>query len=284
MKRKSKFLERIRFKYRVSILNENTLEEAWYTRLSRVSVFLWVCTLIVLTFSLLALFILFTPIKHYLPGYGDTSMRGLLLNEALRIDSVQHELKLQEEYLSILRNILSGEVQNDTIKSLDTLAMIERERIAIEKSQIEADFQAQFEEKERYNLTLFEGKQEVLTYVFFKPTNGVVTSSFSAEEKRFGISLSTSPNENVVSVLAGTVLYVSLSFDYEWVMIIQHDNDYISIYKHNSRVFKKVGDLVRGGESIAIVGNTSENEPGREFYFELWKKGTPINPEDVIAF
>ena len=104
-------------------------------------------------------------------------------------------------------------------------------------------------------------------------------------EKQFGISMITSPNESVVSVLEGTVVYAAFTFDFGWVIQIQHDDNYVSIYKNNTQLLKKVGDAVRAGESIALTGEaTAGKKTGTQFYFELWKQGKPINPEEVIIF
>lgn len=279
----STFWDKIRFKYRVSILNENTLEEAWHARLSRISVFVWVCLLILITFGILTLLILYTPLKHYLPGYGDTSIRAELLDESMKVDSLARQLAMQSEYLSVLQGIVSGELKTDSVMPLDSIALQQRAHIQLEKSKIEQEFCENFETEEKYNLSILGDKQDAQMSVFFRPTQGVLSSDFSIADRRFGISIAAAPNEHVMSVLDGTVVYATLTMDFQWVIMVQHEGEYLSVYKNNSRVLKKVGDRVRAGETIAIVGNTTTNEPGTQFYFELWRKGTPVNPADVIA-
>ncbi len=120
--------------------------------------------------------------------------------------------------------------------------------------------------------------------MFFRPTKGVISSSFNMGEGQYGINIITSPNESVVSVLAGTVVYAAFTFDFGWVIQVQHEDNYLSIYKNNTRLLKKAGDKVKAGEGIAVTGEKAESKTGTQFYFELWKQGKPVNPEDVIIF
>ena len=136
----------------------------------------------------------------------------------------------------------------------------------------------------KYNLASIDGKPNENIYVFFRPVQGVISSSFDLSEQQFGIYFITSPNETVMSVLGGTVVYAAFTFDFGWVIELMHENNYLSIYKNNTRLLKKVGDEVKAGESIAITGNVAGKKAGNQFYFELWKQGKPIDPEEVIQF
>jgi len=278
------FIEKLRFKYRVSILNENTLEESWHVRLSRFSVFMMVSSFIVLTFILLTILIFTTPISHYLPGYGDAGNRTNIIKESMRTDSLVQQVDLQEGYVDIIKGIITGKMDPDSIASLDSIALKQRAKILVEKSNREKKFVENFEKEEKYNLASIDTKPTENSYVFFRPTRGVISSSFNLAEQKYGIYLITSPNESVVSVLDGTVVYDAFTFDYGWVVQVQHENNYLSIYKNNTRVLKKVGDEVKAGECIAITGDATGKKVGSQFYFELWKQGKPVDPEEVIIF
>lgn len=278
------FIQKMRFKYRVSILNENTLEESWYVRLSRFSVFMFGSTFILLTFIVLTILIFATPISRYLPGYGDAGNRTKIIQESMRADSMVQQIDLQSGYLGIVKEIITGKIKPDSIASLDSVELKEKARVFIEKSKKEKEFVGKFEEEEKFNLGSLETKPNEDMYVFFRPTRGVISSSFDLSEQQFGIYLITSPNESVLSVLGGTVIYAAFTFDFGWVIEVQHENNYISIYKNNTRLLKKVGDQVKAGESIAITGDASGKKAGAQFYFELWKQGKAINPEEVIIF
>ncbi len=278
------FLQKMRFRYRVSIMNENTLEEAWYLRLSRFSVFIYVSFLIFLTFTLLALVIIYTPLKYYLPGYGNPDERLDIINKTLQIDSLLHQMEIQSTYLDMVKGIVTGDLSKDSLLLSDSISLENRAEVLMEKSKAEREFVEKYEEEEKYNLSALVSKETKSVFVFFKPTKGVITSSFNPKEKAYGISMVTTPHETVVSVLSGTVIYTSYSLDYGWVMQVQHEENYLSIYKFNTQLLKKVGDYVKAGEAIAFTGDDRELKTGNHFYFELWQQGKAINPEEMIIF
>lgn len=276
--------QKLRFQYRVSVLNENTLEESWHIRLSRLSVLIYGSALVLITFILLTVLIFTTPIRFYLPGYGDSGNRGRIISQSMYTDSLLNKIELQSGYLAMLKDIIAGEVKVDSIVSLDSTEMVNTAKEYLNKSKKEKEFVEKFEREEKYNLTTIESKSNENMYVFFRPTKGVISSTYSLSEKQYGISIITSPNETVLSVLAGTVVYAAFTFEFGWVIQVQHENNYLSIYKNNTQLLKKVGDNVKAGEGIAITGGNNRDKSGIQFYFELWKQGKPVNPEDVIIF
>ena len=276
--------QKIRFQYRVSVLNENTLEESWHIRLSRLSVLIYGSALVLVTFVLLTILIFTTSIRFYLPGYGDSGNRGRIISQSMYTDSLLNKIELQSGYLAMLKDIISGEIKVDSIVSFDSVQMVNTAKEYLDKSKKEKEFVEKFEREEKYNLTTIDSKSNENMYVFFRPTKGVISSTYSLSEKQYGISIITSPNETVLSVLAGTVVYAAFTFDFGWVIQVQHENNYLSIYKNNTQLLKKVGDNVKAGEGIAITGGNNRDKSGVQFYFELWKQGKPVNPEDVIIF
>lgn len=280
----TEFIDKMRFRYRVSIMNENTLEESWHTRLSRFSVLIYAVSLFLATFILLTILIYITPLKHYLPGYGDTGNRSTIMQNSLRTDSIVRELQHQQAYLSVLKDIIAGNPKNDTVKSLDSIGLKERATVLTKKSKQEKEFLNDYESSEKYNISTINTPQEENKLVFFRPVSGVVASQFNPQEGKFGISIITSPQENVLSVLEGTVVNAAFTFDYSWIISVQHNNDYLSLYKNNNKLLKRIGDFVKAGESIAITGNQEGKKTSSHFYFEMWQKGKPINPQEVITF
>ena len=278
------FFQKLRFQYRVSVLNENTLEESWHIRLSRLSVLIYASSLIIMTFILITILIFTTPIRFYLPGYGESGNRGKIISESMYVDSLLQEIELQSGYLTVLKKVIEGEIKPDSIATLDSAQMKQVAVEYLEKTKAEKEFTEKFEREEKYNLSTIQAETNQNIYVFFRPTKGVISSSFNMGEGQYGINIITSPNESVVSVLAGTVVYAAFTFDFGWVIQVQHEDNYLSIYKNNTRLLKKAGDKVTAGEGIAVTGEKAENKTGTQFYFELWKQGKPVNPEDVIIF
>lgn len=281
-KDKRPFLEKMRFRYRVSVMNENSLEEKLFFRLSRLSVFFYLCVFIVITFFVLATLIYITPLRYYLPGYGDPGNRETVIAEALRADSLERQMNLQMAYLNVIRNVMLGNMDMDEKQPLDSLLAWDRiiEDI-VEPSERELRFIEQFEEEERFNLSIISPRAREDAYVFFRPVRGIVEQPYNPLENFHGVSVITSPNENVLSVLDGTVIFADFSFNNGWIIQIQHEGNFISMYKNNTRLLRRVGEIVRAGESIAITGSV---DAGNSFYFELWHNGRTINPENVISF
>jgi len=276
--------QRLSFKYRVSVMNENTLEESWHIRLSRISVFLFGSALVLFTFVLLTVLIFTTPIKHYLPGYGDSGNRAKIIQESLQVDSLMRAIQQQNKYLTVMRAIIDGRVKPDSIASLDSVALKKQAEILDKKSETEDEYVKKYEEDEKYNLGSITVKPKENGLVFFRPTSGVISSGFNPSADHYGISIITSPNESVQSVLDGTVVFAAFTFDSGWVIQVQHENNYLSVYKNNIRLLKKTGDDVKAGESIAVAGEGGAKKNYSQFYFELWKMGKPVNPEEVIIF
>ncbi len=277
------FLQRLKFKYRVSFLDENTLEEAWYVRLSRLSVFFYLCLFFIITFFLFAVLIITTPIRYYLPGYGDEGNRETVIAESMRADSLQNQMDLQGDYLDIVKDIIAGNIQVEEVEALDSFVVDRKNTLAlVEKSAAEKNFVEHFEDEEKFNLLTIGSNSNENAYVFFRPVRGILAKTYNPAESFYGISVITSPNENVLSVLDGTVIFADYSFDWGWVIQVQHEGNFISIYKNNTRLLKSVGQMVRAGENIAVTGDPQKKD--NHFYFELWNQGNAINPENVIIF
>ena len=81
---------------------------------------------------------------------------------------------------------------------------------------------------------------------------------------------------------ARIVIFSDWTLDDGFVIAVQHNNDLISFYKHNSVLHKKNGNFVEAGEVLAVIGNTGESTDGIHLHFELWKDGIAINPTSFI--
>ena len=270
------FWQRFRFKFRVSVLNENTLNEVWHIRLSRAGVILMATGLFIIIFALISVLIWFTPLNRYLPGY-NANLRSDIVEQVARVDSLGEQVHLQKQYIEAMRSVLAGEISTDTVMSLDSLAIVQREQLLEAKNAVTEGFLNQYEQKEREQLILFNQPQSVPVVTMFRPARGIVKQQFSERDHRYGIVLETADKQPVASVLTGTVVAAMPSVTDKWCIIIQHENDYISIYKNMSKPRYTVGDKVDTG---TIVGATAANV----LTFELWQKGHPINPQNMIIF
>lgn len=274
-KKKNSLWRKLRKQYRISVLDNNTLAEHMHIHLNGWGAIVVAAVLFLLTMGLFSLMILYTPIKNYLPGYSE-DIRHQLIEESTRLDSLGTSLELHRQYLDIIKQIMVGEVQTDTMQHVDSMFIITKEQLLEAKSEATQEFIAQYEAKEKDNLQLFYVANTTPVLSFFRPAHGVILQSFSEKEQRYGVLIQTPENENVTAVLAGTVMYVNYEIGNTYSMMVQHQN-YLSIYRNITKVLKHVGDAVEAGETIAIMGNQA-------LIFELWQAGTAINPEEVIAF
>lgn len=277
------FWHNIKFKYKLTIINENTLEEVvgiHVSKLNGLSVLLFACTII---FIIAASIIVFTPLRNYLPGYMNSEVREMVVSNALRADSLRLALEKQNRYIMNIQDIFSGKIHVDTIQSIDSLTNLRAEQL-MERTKEEEEFRQQYEEKERYNLRAIDNSNAVSGLIFFKPVNGVKEVNFNPEEKHYGIDILTSDNENVVAILDGTVIMATYTVSDGYVIQVQHAQNFISIYKNCGSLMKEPGDKVKGGDVIALVGKGNDEHKESYLHFELWRRGVPINPGNYVVF
>lgn len=278
------FWHRIRFKYKLSFFNETTLEEVWSFHLSKLSAFTSLALFAFFLIAVTSLIIIKTPIRNYLPGYLDVEIRKEIVQNALRADSLERMLTVQALYLDNVAGILSGTLPIDSIKTIDSLAQADA-NFEIPRSAAEQKFLRTLEEEEKYNLTVLNPTAFLSEGVFFyKPVSGIISSSYDANIRHYGIDIAAEPKESVIATLDGTVVYTGFDPNYGNVIQVQHKNGFLSIYKHNELILRQLGDQVVAGEAIALVGNTGKLSTGSHLHFELWYKGVPMNPEEYIVF
>lgn len=278
------FWHRIRFKYKLSFFNEGTLEEVWSFRLSQLSAFATLALFAFMLITFTALIIIKTPIRNYLPGYLDVEIRKEIMQNTLRADSLERMIAIQSLYLNNVAGILSGTMPLDSIRQVDSLAQSQAD-FEIPRSEKELEYVKEYEEAEKYNLAVLNPNEVPTDGVFFyKPVNGIVSSHYDSSLRHYGVDLVAAPKESVLSTLDGTVVFAGFEPNFGNIIQVQHKNGFLSIYKHNELLLKEIGNRVVAGEAIALVGNTGKLSTGPHLHFELWYKGTPVNPEEYIAF
>ena len=285
MKKKGKkaFWHNIKFKYKLTVINENTLEEVVGIHVSKLNGLSWLILSVTVIFLIAASIIAFSPLKNYLPGYMNSEIRAQVVTNALRADSLQQMLQRQQLYIMNIQDIFRGNVKVDTVHSIDSLTVLRADSL-LEKNKQEEEFIKQYEEKERYNLTNINANTAARNFIFYRPTRGRMIANFNAKEKHFGVDIAANPNESVLATLDGTVILADYTAEMGYVIQIQHKQDYVSVYKHCGALLKKQGDVVKAGDVIALVGKGDSKGKGSLLYFELWNKGNAIDPSKYIVF
>jgi murein DD-endopeptidase MepM/ murein hydrolase activator NlpD len=274
------FKEKMRFKYKLSFMNENTLEEVFSFHLSRYTSFVILFLSAVCFMTLTGLVIIRTPVRNYLPGYLDSDMREDIFKNILITDSLEKALERQTLYLDNVRAILRGEIKVDEAPPMDSIMDVSN--INLEKSKRTAEFVKNYEEEEKYNLS--GGIDNLEKPMFYKPVKGLISSTFNVREKHYGVDIASMPSESVLATMKGTVIFTGYDPNAGYVIQLQHPNGFVSVYKHNAKLLKTQGETAHAGEVIALAGNTGELSTGVHLHFELWFDGKPVDPNEYISF
>jgi len=282
-KKKGKLKQKLTDKYRLVVLNEDTFEERFSLKLSRLNVFVlsgfFSILLVVLTITLIA----FTPIKEYIPGYSSTLLKKNALIATLKTDSLKTQLSILENYTKALRPVLTGELKPEEADSL----FLQQERIIINENALAATkadsiFREEVDSRDRF--PIINNSQSNVKLVFFAPLNGQISQGFDPSSKHFAVDILANTGSPIKAIADGTVIFSGWTTETGYVIILKHSNNYISVYKHNGNLLKEQSDFVQSGEAIASVGSTGELTTGPHLHFELWSDGYALDPLKYIDF
>jgi murein DD-endopeptidase MepM/ murein hydrolase activator NlpD len=284
MSKQTKKSGKWRSKFRLVILNDYDFEEKLSIKLSRLNVFVIIGISAILLIGSTILLIAFTPLKEYIPGYSSPALKRQAYANIVRVDSLERALSQYDQYLQIIRGVISDEPLDflgDTNAQESQSVNVGR----LEPGGSDSALRQMVEQEELFNIQRSPTAVDVLaSYTFFTPVSGEVTQGFSPDDGHFAVDVVTRPNEPVKACLPGTVLLAEFSAQTGYNIVIQHRNNLISVYKHNSVLFKSQGDIVRASEVIGMVGNTGQMSTGPHLHFEIWHEGRPVNPELFIRF
>jgi murein DD-endopeptidase MepM/ murein hydrolase activator NlpD len=281
--RKDRIKKQLFTKNRLVILNEETFEEIFSLKLTLINVFL-VATLGTFTIIFVTTYIIaFTPLKEYIPGYSSSKLKQEATNLALKSDSLSTLLENNERYLTSVRKVLTGDVDHmklnkDSIKA----AEIESLDTDLNPSKAELELRKKVAMEDKYNL--FETAKPKVDLVLFPPVQGPITQKYNAREKHFAVDIALPKNTPIKSVANGTVIFADWTPTNGNVIILRHNNEFLSVYKHCESLTISQGDVVKTSEVIAIGGTSGEQSTGIHLHFELWKDGYPIDPTQFIDF
>ena len=259
------------------MLDDTTLREVFHFRVSLVGA-IGVITVGVVTFILLlSALIVLTPIRNILPGYS-ASLRQQLVEESARVDSLQADLTLQRQYLGVIRQIMTGDIQTDSVQSLDSLQRVERERI-LEQQRSEATeaFKSQYELKERDRLMLFDNMSSRAVQQLYRPVRGAIVQSANPDEHRYYTTIRTAKNEHVLSATRGHIVLIERAEDYSYTIAVQHP-PFMTIYRHIAKPLKTQGAQLEAGDAIGMMDGRKDLE------LEIWDAGVFVDPEKVIVW
>ncbi|MDI1355306.1 MAG: M23 family metallopeptidase [bacterium] len=275
----------LRQRYRLVVLSDTTFGEKISIRLSPWGIIIGTAAIIIVLTSINISLVAFTPLREYIPGYGDVSERKEILQLSIKADSIEQTLEVRDQYITSVLNVFNEKVEAKTGKpGKDTTGKYAH--VNIKPSSNDIEFRREYELKQGKSEAsvaklIYAGLGEV---VFFSPVRGMITNSYDVTEEHFGVDIVTKEDETIKSTLDGTVIFTGFSAEDGNVIHVQHANNSVSIYKHCSAILKTVGTRVKSGEVIAVVGNTGEKSNGPHLHFELWYNGSSVNPAEFVVF
>lgn len=247
--------------YRLVIMDDQTLGEKFSIRLSGWNVVVVVGLLSLLLVVLTTFVIAFTPLREYIPGYGDVKEKSTIIKLSQKADSLDKIMQMQEQYLLKFIRLLS---MTDTSLTTNLISYgRELNTLVVDHS---------------------DSKVTVQKFFLIKPLeNGVLLNDFDIRKGHYGIDLAAKEGSVAVAVDDGVVIFADWTIDGGNTLIMQHSNNLISVYMHNAALLKRKGDVVSRGEPISIIGNTGKNTTGYHLHFELWYNFLPVNPTHFLA-
>lgn len=288
-KKLKRLVKKLRNKYKLLILNDETLEERFSFRLSRLNVFIVIGATALILITATIFIVAFTPLREYIPGYTNVKMQKDLYATILKADSLQDVANRYDLYFEMLQGALSGKAVNEIDSSgISHDGSLQYDTITLNRSIEDSFLRAEIENLDKYNLNYSEGavfsSSSISSFFFFTPLKGKIINGFNPNKKHFGVDIIGKENEAVKSTLDGTVIFSAWTLETGYIIGIQHKANILSIYKHNSALLKKDGNVVKAGEAIAIIGNSGELTTGSHLHFELWYNGNPVDPQNYMAF
>ncbi len=282
--KRKKLMKKLKSRFRLTVINENTFEEKLSYSLTPLNLIVMFGGLLVVFGALIYLLVAYTPLKNYvIPDYADTGLREEAREARLKVDSLMEVTRKNERYMSDLKVILSG---GTLVNAADSAKRDSKDaNLNFQVAEVDDALRQKLSDQDRFSLEVDDNNNASKRgTLLFKPVNGTVSNQFNPREGHYGIDLIAPKDDPVKAVQDGTVIGAAFTADGGNVIQIQHSNNLISVYKHNSVLLKKVGDIVKAGESIAFIGDSGDHSEGPHLHFELWENGVPVNPMNYFSF
>jgi len=288
---KKDWKKKLKEHYRLVVMNNDTFREVGSYRLNLLSLYILISSLIVAFTLLVFTLIVYTPLKRYIPGYGDYAQISKLNALQDKVNKLETELDDQSVYTSNIKKIMTGDIETerdieDKSSNQPVVAPKAISRIP-EDEQLRKQMVMGFSNQNngaKSNKNYLPINLPLESIPFASPVKGIVTSQFELNLQHYGIDIAAPSNTPITAILNGHVIIADWTLETGFTIGIQHDHDIISFYKHNNALLKKVGDSIKTGEAIAIIGNTGTHTTGPHLHFEIWSQGRAVDPSKFVKF
>ena len=283
--KKKDFFKKLLSPYRMVVINEETFEERVQYRITKLSIILGSIFTATSIAGIIYLFIAYTPLKEYIPGYDSSELRKKAVQNLFITDSLITLYNQNLQYLNAVKAVLNEEIlfENPEL-SEQNLQSENQERISFVSTVPEDSLLRAFvSQQDKYNPDLRSSIAKIEP-LLLPPALGPISQQFNLEEEHYAVDIVLKKNTPIKAILEGRVIFAEWTAQTGHVIIVEHNKGILSVYKHNSSLSKKQGDVVQGGEVIALAGNTGDFSTGFHLHFELWIDGYPMDPEKFLNF
>ena len=278
------FFKKLFNDYKVVVSSEDTFEEKFAFKASKINVFVLMLVYSVILISFTISVVFFTQLRELVPGYSSSDLLSRAIYLTQKTDSLESQIELNNKFYKSIEDVLSGKtdefIERDNIP-IDS-SLNDKNLFSISPNSEDSILRNYVDSQDKFNLT--KNELVIENKMFFSPIKGDITQAFNFEENHFAVDIAADTGTPVKSILDGKILFSEWSVDTGHVIIVDHGDNIISVYKHNSKSLKEQNDFVQAGEVIAYSGNQGSLSSGPHLHFELWKNGTPIDPEPLLNF
>ena len=278
------FFKKLFNDYKVVVSSEDTFEEKFAFKASKINVFVLMLVYSVILISFTISVVFFTQLRELVPGYSSSDLLNRAIYLTQKTDSLERQIELNNKFYKSIEDVLSGKtdefIERDNIP-IDS-SLNDKNLFSISPNSEDSILRNYVDSQDKFNLT--KNELVIENKMFFSPIKGDITQAFNFEENHFAIDIAADIGTPVKSILDGKILFSEWSVDTGHVIIVDHGDNIVSVYKHNSKSLKEQNDFVQAGEVIAYSGNQGSLSSGPHLHFELWKNGTPIDPEPLLNF
>ncbi len=287
---RKKIINWLQSKFHFVIRNDADLKEMFIYKLSNFR-FILISFILLLSFFTISFYLSTTALRYWFdPRFVEQLANQQVINLSQTVDSLINESTNKDNYIHNIKSILQGKENIDntlTIQNNKLIDTLYSRNLSIESNSIDSLFRRQFEESNNnyFNENMENNFDEILNVNLFSPvSSGIISSKYDISKKHYGIDILCNKDEPIKAIADGTVILSSWTKDSGYIISIYHSNNLVSIYKHNSKLLRNVGDNVSTGDIISIIGNTGELSSGPHLHLELWFNGKSINPSQFVSF
>lgn len=274
-------------KYRLVLINDETFQEERSFRLVPFNVIAIIGAVVMVVSLLTILLLVFTPMGRIVPERSNQNIRSQITKIYVQMDSLEQAIADRDLFIHKVKDLVFEKFEYaDDVKDPTAQKSGADVTVPQKSDELKVLMESVDNEAELGNLieNTLQSNTDISSMIFTAPIKGIISDTFASSRGHYGTDVIAPKGTVIKATQKGTVIVATWSADTGHMLAIQHDNNVISFYKHNSSLLKKTGDIVYAGEGIAIIGNTGEMTEGPHLHFEMWFNGQPINAERYIDF